>query len=527
MLRFFSHESTSIASAATLLAVLSFGSRLLGVLRDRLLAGTFGAGDVLDAYYAAFRIPDFVFSLVVLGALSAGFIPIFTNLDESRAWRFANVLFSWLFVLLGGIMLLFIVVAPFLVGLITPGFSGPKLELTVTLSRIMALSPVLLGLSNIFGGMLQSRRRFFLYAISPALYNLGIIIGIVSLVPLFGVSGLAFGVVLGAALHFAVQCWAARAIGWRPRFVLEWSVELRQMLLLACSRVGGILFSQLDLFVATIFATTLAAGSLSIFQLANNIQIFPVGLIGIPFALAAFPALSQSAMKDLKRFRAELMETTLLILFFILPATVLLLMLRAQIVRVVLGGEAFDWKATVLAFQTLQWFAVSLFAQSLIPLFVRSLYALGSAAKPLLSSAAALVVAVIGYFLFARSLGVAGLALAASLGFLIQCAMLYGMLQYRVQAFEDGALLGSLARLLLASFVMAGWIQFMKAPVASIFGTSTFFGVAAQAAVAGFVGCFVYVLLCKLLGSPELQTVIAGARRRLVRQAPVPRETVS
>jgi putative peptidoglycan lipid II flippase len=206
---------------------------------------------------------------------------------------------------------------------------------------------------------------------------------------------------------------------------------------------------------------------------------------------------------------------------------VLLLMLRAQIVRVVLGGEAFDWKATVLAFQTLQWFAVSLFAQSLIPLFVRSLYALGSAAKPLLSSAAALVVAVIGYFLFARSLGVAGLALAASLGFLIQCAMLYGMLQYRVQAFEDGALLGSLARLLLASFVMAGWIQFMKAPVASIFGTSTFFGVAAQAAVAGFVGCFVYVLLCKLLGSPELQTVIAGARRRLVRQAPVPRETVS
>ncbi len=526
MLRLFSRESTSIASAATLVAVLSFGSRLLGLLRDRLLAGTFGAGDSLDAYYAAFRIPDFVFSLVVLGALSAGFIPLFAKFDDERAWRFANMVLSWLVVALPSLSALFVVFAPLLLPIITPGFSGSKLALAITLSRIMALSPVLLGLSNVFGGILQSRRRFFLYALSPALYNLGIIIGIVAFVPLLGLRGLAMGVVLGAVLHLGVQGWASYGIGWRPRFMLDWSKELRQLLTLSASRMGGILLSQFDLFVATIVATTLSAGSLSIFLLANNIQILPVGLIGIPFALAAFPALSASADRDPARFRAELAGTTLLILFFILPATVLMLLLRAQIVRVVLGGQAFDWRATVLAFQTLQWFAVSLFAQSLIQLFARALYALESATLPLLSGAAALLVSAIGYLVLSKTMGVAGLALSASFGFLVQCAMLYWMLQRRIQAFEDGELLWSLARLLFASLGMAGWVQLMKAPLAALVGTSTFVGIALQGLVAGTVGALVYVLLCWLLGSPELATVFAGVRRRLVRQAPVPKEVV-
>ena len=524
--RFFSRASTSIASAATLVAALTLGSRLLGLVRDRLLASTFGAGDTLDAYYAAFRIPDFVFSLVVLGALSAGFIPIFSKMEGKDAWRFANIVCSWLFLCLAAFASLFIVFAPQLVGLITPGFSGEKLALTVLLSRIMAVSPVLLGLSNVFGGILQSRRRFFIYAAAPSLYNVGIIIGILFFVRLFGIVGLAFGVVLGAALHVGVQAWEVVHLGYRPQVLLHWSREIQRLVALSLSRVGGILLSQLDLFIATIVATTLAGGSVAIFQFANNIQILPVGLIGIPFALAAFPALSDTGYRDPDRFRRELASTTLLVLFFILPLTALLLTLRAQIVRIVLGGTAFDWRATILTFRTLQWFAISLFAQSLIPLFARALYALESAVLPLVSGLAAIGVSVTGYIFLAPRLGVPGLALAASAGFLVQCAVLYAMLQRKVRAFEDGALLLSLGRLLLACLGMAGGMQLMKSPAAALLGTRTFVGVAAQAALSSAVGVAMYLVVCWILRAPELSIAFHGLRRRLIRQAPTPKEVV-
>ncbi len=526
MLRLLSRESTSIASAAALVSLLSFGSRLLGVLRDRLLASTFGAGDILDAYYAAFRIPDFVFALVVLGALSAGFIPVFTKLDRERAWEFANAVLGILLLLLGSFAVLFILFAPALVAIITPGFHEEKLALAVTLSRIMALSPVLLGVSNVFGGILQSRRRFFIYALSPVLYNLGIIIGIVGFVRFFGPTGLAWGVVFGALMHLALQVWATRALGFRFRITFTFSTELRRLFILSTSRVGGIMLSQLDLFVATIVATTLASGSLSIFQFANNIQILPIGLIGIPFALAAFPALSEATGGQLDRFRAELASTTSLVLFFVLPATVLLLLLRAQIVRIVLGGAAFDWNSTILTFQTLQWFAISLFAQSLIPLFVRALYALEAPVIPLLSGLLGMIVSIIGYLVFPRYFGVAGLALAVSSGALLQCAVLYGALQQKLHAFEDGALLRSLGRLLFASFGMAGWVQLIKAPAAALFGTSTFFGVLGQMLIASFVGVVMYGFLCWLTHAAELAVVVSAIRRRLVRLAPAPSESV-
>ncbi len=524
--RFLSQQSTSIASAAALVSVLSLGSRVLGLLRDRLLAGTFGAGDALDAYYAAFRIPDFVFSLIVLGAISAGFIPVFVKLKEEDGWRFANTVLSWLGATLAISAALFMVFASRLVPLITPGFQGEKLRLAIELSRIMACSPVLLGLSNIFGAILQSRRRFFVYALSPALYNLGIIVGIVALVPLFGIHGLAWGVVLGAVLHMGVQAIATMQLGFRFEARFASSADVRRLIGLSISRVGGILLSQLDLFVATIVATTLASGSLAIFQLANNIQVLPIGLIGLPLALAAFPALSDAGSRDPERFRRELGSTTLLILFFILPLTVLMLLLRAQIVRIVLGGDAFDWRATTLTFRTLQWFALSLFAQSLIPLFARALYALEESFLPLISGLCAIVVSVLGYVLLAPRLGVEGLAFAASAGFLVQCAVLYVSLQRRINAFEDGALLRSLGRFLFASAGMAGWVQLAKAPASYFLGTKTFLGVAAQGAVAGLAGIVVYLVLCWLLRAPELWVVTAGLRRRLVRQAPVPQESV-
>ena len=203
MFKILEKQSQSVVSAALILAAASLVSRFLGLLRDRLLAANFGAGDTLDVYYAAFQIPDLAFNLLVVGALSAGFIPIFAGFwqkgaDKKEAWRFVNSLFNIILLALILFGALFIIFAPQVMKLIVPGFEGEKFRQTVFLARIMFLSPVFLGASTVFGGVLQGTKRFFVIALTSVLYNLGIIFGIIFLVPRFGILGLALGVAGGA-----------------------------------------------------------------------------------------------------------------------------------------------------------------------------------------------------------------------------------------------------------------------------------------------------------------------------------------
>src|SRR3989339_1167857 len=192
----------SITSAAMIIGGLSLVSRLLGIFRDRILASEFGAGDILDTYYAAFRLPDLVFNLLVLGAISAGLIPVFTTLVSKRkkdeAWLLIsgilNILISGLIV----ISVIIIIFAPWIMKVITPGFSLDKMQLVISLTRIMFLSPIFLGISAIFGSILQSYKRFFVYSLAPIFYNLGIIVGVIYFIDIWGIYGLAWGVVLGS-----------------------------------------------------------------------------------------------------------------------------------------------------------------------------------------------------------------------------------------------------------------------------------------------------------------------------------------
>src|SRR3989338_2824123 len=206
MVAWLNSKIETIAGAAVILAGASFASKILGLLRNRILAGAFGAGDTLDAYYAAFRIPDAIFQFVVLGALSAGFIPGFIELMEKREdqWKVTATILNALLIFLALFSLLFILFAARLQPFIAPGFSGEKLAVTVQLARIMALGPIFLGISAVLSGVLQSYRRFVIYALAPLFYNLGIILVALLLVPIFGISGLALGVVVGAVLHMAV-----------------------------------------------------------------------------------------------------------------------------------------------------------------------------------------------------------------------------------------------------------------------------------------------------------------------------------
>lgn len=519
ILKIINQTSQTITGAAIILGAASFVSRLMGMVRDRIFAHQFGAGDVLDAYYAAFRIPDTIYNLLIVGALSAGFIPVFMELlakDKREAWRVTNSILNILGIgslLISGILFF---LAPAIVSWITPGFSADKMDMTVMLTRIMLASPILLGVSSVVSGVLQSFRSFFLYSLTPILYNIGIIIGAVLFVPLFGISGLAYGVVLGAFLHLAAQIPALRRHGFRYQTIWEFSnSHVKKIGKLMIPRTLGLATQQLNLLAITGIASTLPIGSLAIFNFANNLQYVPVGIIGVSFAIAAFPNLSQSAAEGKKEdMIARLSETIRQILFFIIPITLILLILRAQIVRVVLGSGAFDWNATIATGNALAFFSLSLFAQALIPLLARTFYAMQDTWAPFLVSLIGTLATIIGALHYKETYGIAGLALGYSLGMIAQVSLLWMLLRQKMGTLHEGRMIATFIKISFAGIAMAFTVQLLKTPLAAIVDMTRFWGIFTQGLIAGIAGLLVYCALLHALKLEEMEAFRATLNRR-------------
>lgn len=522
MVRWLSSKIETITGAAVILAGASFASKILGLIRNHVLAGAFGAGDTLDAYYAAFRIPDAIFQFLVLGALSAGFIPVFIELMEKRGdqWKVTATILNALVIFLALFSFLFILFAPRLTPLIAPGFSGEKLALTIQLARIMALGPIFLGISAVLSGVLQSYRRFVIYALAPLFYNAGIILGALWLVPIFGVPGLALGVVAGAMLHMAVQIPAARACGFRFSLNIDLKSEpVRRIAWLSVPRIAGLAVTQINFFAITLFASKLAAGSLSVFNLANDIQSVPIGLFAISLATAAFPSFSQfSARGEIDGFRRSFSSTARLILFLTIPFAVLLLLLRAQIVRVLLGSGEFDWTDTIATADALAFFSLSLFAQALLPLLTRAFYALKDTFSPLLAGACGVTVNILLALTFREPLGVAGLALAFSLASIINIIILWLMLRGRLGSLDEASIIPSLLKISAAALAMAIVVQSVKYSIAPYLNMQTGLGIFTQGFVAGALGLAVFLLIALAMGSPEAITIRNAFVKKLFRE---------
>ncbi len=521
-------ESKTITGAALLLGAASLASRFLGVLRDRVLAGEFGAGDTLDIYYAAFRIPDLIFNLLILGALSAGFIPIFTaaicaakekNEEPKEAWKIANSVMNIMGASLAVLCGLFIVLAPWIVPVITPGFGPEKMAMTVTMTQIMMFSPIFLGFSNILGSVLQSFRRFFVYALAPIFYNIGIIIGALFFTRWWGIYGLAWGVVLGAAAHMLIQAPAAWRLGFRyaPLFDLA-NKKIRAIGKMMIPRTLGLAVSQINLVVMTIIASALVPGSLAIFNLANNLQYFPVGIIGISFAVAAFPLLGEFAAAGKKEEMIKsFSETTRQIVFFIIPASVLFLVLRAQIVRVIFGAGYFNWEDTILTADTLAYFVLSLFAQALIPLLARFFYALQDSKTPFFIGLISAAVNILAAIFLVGPWGVAGLAMAFSLASVLNFILLWIVLRIKFGPLDEGNILKSTFKISAAASLMAFAAQTMKAILAPYVDMQTFLGVLGQGLGAGSVGILIFSAVALTLGSREMTAVRDAVKYKLFR----------
>ncbi len=517
--------SKSVASAAFVITMAGLASRLLGLLRDRFLASTFGAGDILDAYYAAFRVPDLIYNLLIVGALSAAFIPVFTGLlskeKEEEAWELTNGILNLIVFCILAFSFLFALFAPFLMRVITPGFPEEKMDMVVMFTRIMFLSPLFLGISGIFGGVLTSFKKFLIYSLAPLFYNLGIIGGIFIFVPFFGPIGLVWGVVLGALMHMLVQYPAVKHSGFKYDFILFKALKnkhVREVLRLMVPRTLGVAVTQISLTVVTIFASTLAVGSLAIFNFAQNLQSVPLGLFGISFAIAVFPTLSQYAAKEnYDDFVKAFSQTFRQILFFVIPLSALILVLRAQIVRVVLGSGQFDWNDTTLTFQCLAIFVLSLFAQSTIPLLARSFYALHNTKTPFYIALLTEAFNIVAILLLIGRFQLVGLVMAFSLASVVQMLMLLFMLRSRFEYLDDKNILLAVSKISLAAFLAGVDTQSAKYLIGPQVDMNTFFGVFTQLAGAGMVGVLVFGGACYLFKLEEFFSFKDALTRKLFR----------
>lgn len=502
--------SPSIGTASVILVLGFAGSRALGVVRNIALAGTFGTGPELDAYFAAFRLPDALFQLIVGAALGSAFIPTFANtftrVSPADAWRLAGAALN-IFTLLGAAAAgLGFALAPWLVPLTVPGFPESQQELTVTLTRTMLLSTVFFCASGTVGGILNARGHFLLPAVVPWLYNLSIIGGTWWLSGVFGVLGPAIGVAVGAALHLLIQLPGLARVGMRYTLAFHPKTPgMGEIFRLMGPRVLGLATIQVNWLVTTVLASTLSAGSVAALSYAWAVTMLPLSVFGMAPATAAFPTLAQAAaQEDWARFRHTLSTGLRITLFLTIPSSVGLILLREPLIALLFQRGLFDAASTRLTAFALLFYGGGLFAHVLQEMAARGSYSLRDTKTPFAFASLGMVAHVVFSLLLREPMGVGGLALAMSLAATLETGGLLLALLRRLDGFDWKELVTSGLRTLAATVVMAGAVQGVLAATAGIEGTP---GSIVTLAAGMVLGSASYAGTAVVLRCPELQTL--------------------
>lgn len=527
-------EIVGLHEAAYLLAFFAFLSQILALIRDKLLAFNFGAGHILDIYYSAFRIPDLIFvsvaSIVSASVLVPFFIDRFNN-DGDKGRRFIDSIFSAFFFSIMAISAVAYFLIPNLTSLLFPGFAQSEfLPELILYSRILLLSPIFLGLSNFLSSITQMHKRFLIYALSPILYNVGIIAGIIFLYPVLGISGLIWGVVIGAFLHMAIQIPFIMHKDTFPRlkFNFYWN-DIKKVVFISLPRTLTLSSNQLASFFLVSLASYMSGGSISVFSLAFNLQSVPMTIIGVSYSSAIFPTLSKFFVeKNRKEFLEQMIDSARHIVFWSIPITILFIVLRAQIVRTIYGAGQFDWADTRLTAAVLAIFVISVIGQSLILLFVRAYYAEGKTKKPLMINVfSGLLIVFFGYVLtkaffafpifrfFLEDLfkvsgqigtSVLVLPLAYSIGVLINTYLHWHMFEKDYNGFTK-PVVATLFQSFSASVIM-GYVAFISLRFFNIFFPLTkAWNVFFQGFFAGILGIIVGIIILVILKNKEIEEI--------------------
>ena len=540
-LGFFSYEVRGMHVAAYLLGFSALISSLLALARDRLLAHMFGAGAELDLYYAAFRIPDILF--VVFGALVSVYalIPLLSRYDDAEKRRYIDTIVIGFSLMVCVIIASVYAILPQLLTRLFPAMAATAFEELLSLTVILLAQPVILGFSNIAAALTQYRHRYALYALAPILYNAGIIFGIAFLYPRFGMYGIAYGVILGAVMHLAIQLPDVIKDGYLRRFPRFSDVRgFFATLRLSLPRTAALSVTQLAFLGLLSYAGVLATGSIAVFIFAFNLHAVPLAIIGASYSVAAFPTLAVAfAGGKTDEFLSYVHAAARHILFWTVPATTLFIVLRAHVVRTVLGTGSFDWTDTRLTAAAVALFSVSLVAQGISLLLVRAAYAAGRTIAPfVIALASGSLTIVLGWVylqtfrydeagafieVFLRVQDVPGSDVLALILAFVTGSIVAALLNIAYFELRFGPLLSAISRAWWESLT-AGFIGAVAAYGALVFlgditFASTLGSVFFKGFVAGVSGILATAITYRLLGSREYAATVSAMRERLWREA--------
>lgn len=497
-------------------------SRVLGLVRDRLLSSYF-APEELGVYFAAFRIPNVIFELLVMGALTAAFIPVYTKFISSHrerdAQRLATVLMNLSIIILIAAAIPLYIGAPWVSRALAPGFTAGQIAQMTAYTRfilVFQVAPLLIG--NVLTGILQSHSLFLVPAAAPVLYNVGIIVGTVALSSFLGMWGPVVGVAIGAMLFVAIQIPLVWRLGYRHSLDIDHtSPGVHEVGLLMGPRTLGLAIAQIDVTVDLMLASLLGARMVTIFNFAQHLQQLPVGLFGTTIAQAALPSLSHfSATEKREEFISTIHMAIHQILFWVLPSSVLFMVLRIPVVRLVFGASRFDWAATVDTGMTLSVFSISLFAQSLIHVLARAFYALYDSKTPVIIGVITVLLnsALSALFILVFHLPVWSLGLSTSIASILNAGFLLVFLEKRVNGMVSRVLVIPAAKMGVAAIVTGAALYIpLKLFDQLVFDTTRTFGLILLTGISAGMGLIAYFFIAWVLGVSQVYAVLTATKR--------------
>jgi putative peptidoglycan lipid II flippase len=502
-----------VAQAAGLIMVAMIVSRVLGYVRDLVIYATFGQNRITDAYNAAFSVPDFLYMLLVGGALSSAFIPVFSSYiatkREEEAWEVASIVFNLILVLMAVGIGVGVVFTPQLIKLLVPGFAPESLELTVYLTRIMFIQVVFMVFSGISMGILNSYKHFAAPAIGSVLYNLGIIVVGLFLAQRFGIAGFSFGVVAGAMLNFAVQLPALFRVGLRYKFSFNFRHPgVQRLVKLMLPVLVGLSVTQINLFVNQNLASGLPPGMVAALRTGQRLMQLPIGVFAIAIAVAVFPTLTEyAARKENREFRRAMSLGLRSIFFLALPATAGLIVLRVPIIRLLLQVGKFTAENTQATAHALLFYSIGIFAYSAIQFLSRVFYALQDTLTPVTVGVLTIILNLVLNFLLIKPLAHGGLALAYSLAGIFNMVLLLWILRKKLGSIDGGRIAVSFAKSFTASVLMGIVLYWIAGWTELVFGVSTKGGQLVQVSLSVITGLVLYSVLSLLFKMEEAEMV--------------------
>lgn len=518
-------QQNSILSAASVITLATFLTSVLGLVKTNLLNSYYYRpiaglleGEALDAYKVAFLVPDTVFQLLVVGALSAAFIPIFTKYqhqkNQKEALRLANSMMNLILIAFSVISIVIFIFARQFNNLFTgPEFYGHQLEMATSFTRVMLFAQFFFAISSFMTGYIQANQRFIIPALSPLFYNLGIILGVIFLSPFFGIYAAAIGVVVGAFFHLLIQLPLALRLGYRYNPIIAWKHPgVKEMSKLMLPRTLALSVGEMENYIIVFLATTIPySGGVWIMGLAQQLMKAPIRIFGVPIGQASLPFLSkESATKQLTKFKQILLNSLLQIVYLSLPASILLLVLRVPLVRIIYGTKNFPWEATLLTGKIVGLLALAVTAHALTQLLSRAFYALHNTTWPLVSAVASVVtnIAVSSYCIFVLDWGLISLAFGMLAGAWVDFLVLFISLMFRMEDMLLNDLLLPLFKIILASSLMGIFLWIPMRLFDEILDTTRTLNLIMLTISAMGIGGMVYLWLSNLLEIQQQEAII-------------------